>query len=82
MVTTLLNKTFMSLRASDRSTSHNGSTTSKQSDSVKQQVVDQHPELFHGLGTIEGEYNTKLKSDAKPYALATLWNENWNIWKI
>jgi len=40
-------------------------------DSVKQQVVDQHPELFQGLGTIEGEYSIKLKSDAKPYALAT-----------
>ena len=40
-------------------------------DSVKQQVVDQHPELFRGLGTIEGEYNIVLKVDAKPYALST-----------
>ena len=40
-------------------------------DSVKQQIVDQHPELFQGLGTIEGEYNIVLKPDAKPYALAT-----------
>ena len=40
-------------------------------DSIKQQVVDQHPELFQGLGTIEGEYNIVLKADAKPYALAT-----------
>jgi len=40
-------------------------------DSVKQQIVDQHPELFQSLGTIEGEYNIVLKPDAKPYALAT-----------
>ena len=40
-------------------------------DSIKQQIVGQHPELFQGLGTIEGEYNIVLKADAKPYALAT-----------
>jgi len=40
-------------------------------DTGKQHMLDQHPELFQGLGTIEGEYNIVLKGDAKPYALAT-----------
>ena len=40
-------------------------------DSGKQHMLDQHPELFQGLGTTEGEYNIVLKGDAKPYALAT-----------
>ena len=39
--------------------------------SVKQQIVDQNPDLFQGLGTIEEEYTIVLKADAKPYALAT-----------
>jgi len=38
---------------------------------VKQSILDQHPELFQGLGTIEGEYNIVLKHDTKPYALST-----------
>ena len=33
--------------------------------------MDQNPDLFQGLGTIEGEYTIVLKADAKPYALAT-----------
>jgi len=38
---------------------------------VKQSILDQHPELFQGLGTIEGEYNIVLKHDTKLYTLAT-----------
>ena len=40
-------------------------------DSIKQKVVSRFPQLFKGLGTIEGEYNIMLKQDAIPYALST-----------
>ena len=40
-------------------------------DSIKQEVVSRFPQLFKGLGTIEGEYNIMLKQDATPNALST-----------
>ena len=39
--------------------------------SYQQKTVNKFPQLFKGLGTIEGEYAIVLKKDAKPYALAT-----------
>ena len=35
------------------------------------EVVAKYPNLFQGLGTIRGEYHTRLREDAKPYALTT-----------
>ena len=34
-------------------------------------VIDEFPQLFRGLGKIEGEYKIQLKDGAKPYALTT-----------
>lgn len=32
---------------------------------------DEYPQLFKGLGVMKGEYNIKLKENAKPYAVTT-----------
>ena len=37
----------------------------------KQQVIQKFPELFTGLGTMQGEYQIKLKADATPFVLTT-----------
>ena len=37
----------------------------------KQDVISKFPMLFNGLGTIEGEYEIKLKPNATPYSLTT-----------
>lgn len=34
-------------------------------------VIEQFPQLFSGLGRMEGEYKIELKPDAKPYSLST-----------
>jgi len=34
-------------------------------------VVEKFPNFFTGLGTIDGEYQIKLKSDANPFVLST-----------
>ena len=36
---------------------------------VKNPIAKQFPELFHGLGKTKGEYEIKLKPNAKPYSL-------------
>ena len=37
----------------------------------QEKVTAKYPDLFTGLGTLEGEYRIKLKEDAKPFALTT-----------
>ena len=37
----------------------------------KQQMIKKFPELFTGLGTMQGEYQIKLKADATPFVLTT-----------
>ena len=37
----------------------------------KQQMIQKFPELFTGLGTMQGEYQIKLKADATPFVLTT-----------
>lgn len=37
----------------------------------KQSQIEQHPNLFTGLGKLQGEYTIKLQDGAKPYALTT-----------
>ena len=36
---------------------------------VDNPIAKQFPELFHGLGKTNGEYEIKLKHNAKPYSL-------------
>ena len=38
----------------------------------KSDVVSQFPDVFKGLGKLEGDYVIKLREDATPYALTTL----------
>ena len=40
-------------------------------DFSKQDVISKFPMLFNGLGTIEGEYEIKLKPNSSPYSLTT-----------
>lgn len=35
----------------------------------KQQIIDQYPKLFEGLGELEGEYDIKLKETPEPFAV-------------
>ena len=37
---------------------------------VKQQMIQKFPELFTGLGAMEGEYTIKLKANASPFVLS------------
>ena len=34
------------------------------------EIIDRYPELFEGLGTMEGEYRIRLKENSKPFALS------------
>jgi len=34
-------------------------------------VYERFPQVFEGLGKLDGEYNIDLKEDAKPYAVTT-----------
>ena len=49
------------------------SSKNKLSDSVaqnaKMQILNKYPKLFEGLGEVNGEYNSLIKSNAEPYAL-------------
>ena len=36
-----------------------------------QEVTQQYPKLFSGLGTLQGDFHIRLKPDAKPFALHT-----------
>ena len=38
---------------------------------IEPAIVERYPSLFEGLGTFKREYEIKLKSDARPYALHT-----------
>lgn len=38
---------------------------------LKQQMVQKFPELFTGLGGMQGEYHIKLKTEAKLFVLTT-----------
>ena len=40
-------------------------------DAITQNISDQYPTLFSGLGTFKGEYAIKLQPDAKPFCLFT-----------
>ncbi|PFX21652.1 Transposon Ty3-I Gag-Pol polyprotein [Stylophora pistillata] len=42
-----------------------------QSQSYEESIKAKYPQLFHGLGELEGEYEIKLKSDAQPFAIMT-----------
>ena len=41
---------------------------------LKDEVLDQFPSVFQGLGTLGEEYEIQLKSDAKPFSLFTARN--------
>ena len=43
-------------------------------DALKDEVLDQFPSVFQGLGTLGEEYEIQLKSDAKPFSLFTARN--------
>ena len=38
---------------------------------IEQDIPDQYPALFSGLGNFKGEYTIKLKPEAKPFSLFT-----------
>ena len=40
-------------------------------DVYQQEIVMKFPQLFKGLGTLEGEYEILLRKDARLYAVAT-----------
>ena len=42
-----------------------------QSQSYEERIKAKYPQLFHGLGELEGEYEIKLKPDAQPFAIMT-----------
>ena len=42
-----------------------------QTNSERERVIHNFPELFTGLGTIEGEYHIKLKPNTNPFVLTT-----------
>ena len=42
-----------------------------QLDTIVENIPDQFPDLFKGLGTMKGQYTIKLKPGAKPFALYT-----------
>ena len=42
-----------------------------QLDTIGKNIPDQFPDLFTGLGTMEGQYTIKLKPGAKPFAIYT-----------
>ena len=52
------------------------SSKNKLSDSLaqntKMQLLNKYPKLFEGLGELNGEYNSLIKSNAEPYALNVL----------
>ena len=39
--------------------------------STEDKVKNKYPQLFHGLGAFEGEYEIKIKPDAKPFVIIT-----------
>ena len=52
-------------------------------DSVKQQIMNQHPELLQGLGTIEEKYNRLMSNhmplplpDGYPFHSSPVWSKN------
>ena len=40
-------------------------------DAITQNISDQYPTLFSGLGTFKGEYTIKLRPDTKSFCLFT-----------
>lgn len=42
--------------------------------SAEEEIFEQFPCVFNGLGTINEEYEIKLKENATPYALHVPWN--------
>ena len=42
-----------------------------QSKSYEERIKAKYPQLFHGLGELEGEYEIKSKPDAQPFAIMT-----------
>ena len=40
-------------------------------DAESSQVMAEHPKLFRGLGSIDGEYRIELEPDSRPFALST-----------
>ena len=55
-------------------TSLNLAATINNLDALKDEVLDQFPSVFQGLGTLGEEYEIQLKSDAKTFSLFTARN--------